>query len=130
MEFWKLFSQTGYVGKAVLLLLVFFSIQSWYYIIANYFRYKSFANDLEDFNKSLESTKDFSGLIKLVKSLDQNLISKGIKRMVAGFGEIYDYYFRTATPKIADERFKINLAEKELFVVLKAYEERAGEAIP
>jgi biopolymer transport protein TolQ len=124
MEFWKLFWQTGYVGKAVLLVLVFFSVQSWYYILANYFRYRAFINDLSDFNRNLENTRDFVSLIKMVKSLDQSLISKSIKKLVASFGEIYDYYFRNNQLKISDEKSKITLAERELEELILLEKER------
>jgi biopolymer transport protein TolQ len=111
MELWKVFLQTGYVGKFVLLVLFIMSIQSWYIIIANYFRYKAFKNLLNEAEALTKRAKDFPSLIKEVKEFESHLLGQSIKRVVVSFGEIYESYFEK---KNFDKELTLNLAEKEL----------------
>uniref|UniRef100_A0A7C4JU44 MotA/TolQ/ExbB proton channel family protein n=1 Tax=Thermodesulfobacterium geofontis TaxID=1295609 RepID=A0A7C4JU44_9BACT len=85
MELWKVFLQTGYVGKFVLLILLIMSIQSWYIIIANYFRYKAFKNLLYEIDSLIKKTKDLSSLIKETKEMEAHLLGHSIKKIVAFF---------------------------------------------
>ncbi len=115
MELWKFFLQIGYVGKTVLLILFFMSLQSWYIIIANFFRYKNFQDALEEINEKINKTKDFPSLIKLVRNMENNLLVRSIKKIITFFGEIYEYYFENEkTSHALDMDLTINLAEKEL----------------
>ncbi len=115
MELWKVFLQTGYIGKIVLFTLVFMSIQSWYIIIVNYFRYKNFKNLILEMELLITKNKDFSSFIKTVKELEPHLIGKSIKKIVASFGEIYEYYFENETlKKEGNMNLALSLAEKEL----------------
>jgi|UniRef100_A0A7V5N1Y2 biopolymer transport protein TolQ len=115
MELWKVFLQTGYVGKFVLLILLIMSIQSWYTIIANYFRYKAFKNLLYDIDSLVKKTKDFPSLIKETKEMESHLLGHSIKRVVVAFGEIYENYFeKKDESKNFNLEISLNLAEKEL----------------
>ena len=115
MELWKVFLQTGYVGKFVLLILLIMSIQSWYIIIANYFRYKAFKNLLYEIDSLIKKTKDLSSLIKETKEMEAHLLGHSIKKIVASFGEIYENYFeKRDQSKNFNLEIALNLAEKEL----------------
>jgi biopolymer transport protein TolQ len=115
MELWKVFLQTGYVGKFVLLILLIMSIQSWYTIIANYFRYKAFKNLLYDIDSLVKKTKDFPSLIKETKEMESHLLGHSIKRVIVAFGEIYENYFeKKDESKNFNLEISLNLAEKEL----------------
>jgi len=125
MELWKAFLQTGYVGKFVLLILLLMSIQSWYIIIVNYFRYRSFKHLLYEMESLVRKAKDFPSLIKGVKEIEAHLLGQSIKRIVVSFGEIYEYYFeKKEDSKNFDVELALNLAEKEL--VEKALIEQEG----
>lgn len=113
MELWKLFWQTTYVGKFVILILIFLSLQSWYYIILNYLRFRSYYQDLEQFNQLLEKEESFESLIKSIKSLGSEPLFYTVKRITAKFGDIYDFYFRKPLSS-EDFKFRLELAEKEL----------------
>lgn len=115
MELWKIFWQTGYVGKIVLLVLIFMSIQSWYIIIINYFRYKNFKNLISEMELLINKNTDFYSLVKIVKELEPHLLGKSIKKMVASFGEIYEHYFEKENFKKGENmQVVLSLAEKEL----------------
>ncbi|MCD6489558.1 MAG: MotA/TolQ/ExbB proton channel family protein [Thermodesulfobacterium sp.] len=115
MELWKVFWQTGYVGKFVLFVLIVMSIQSWYVIIANYFRYRYFRKLISNVESMLKRAKGFSSLIKETKNIESHLLGQGIKRVVASFGEIYETYFENQDfSKNIDKEIVLNLAEKEL----------------
>lgn len=115
MELWKVFWQTGYVGKFVLLVLLIMSIQSWYVIIANYFRYRYFKKLILNVESMLKRTKDFSSLVKETKKIELHLLGQSIKRVVASFGEIYETYFENQDfSKNLDKEVVLSLAEKEL----------------
>ncbi len=115
MELWKVFLQTGYVGKFVLLVLLVMSIQSWYIIIANYFRYKAFKKYLNEVNGLTKRAKNFSSLVKEVRELELHLLGESIKRLVASFGEIYEEYLENKdSSQDFDKKLSLNLAEKEL----------------
>ncbi|PMP68482.1 MAG: protein TolQ [Thermodesulfobacterium geofontis] len=91
------------------------SIQTWYIIIANYFRYKAFKNLLYSVDSLIKRTKDFPSLIKEIKELESNLLGHSIKRVVADFGEIYETYFEKAEQeKNFNSEIALSLAEKEL----------------
>lgn len=113
MELWKLFWQTTYVGKVVILILIFLSIQSWYYIILNYLRFRSYCQDLEQFNKLLEKEEKFESLIKSIKSLGSEPLFHTVKKITAEFGSIYDFYFKKPLSS-EDFKFRLELAEREL----------------
>lgn len=115
MELWKVFWQTGYVGKFVLLILIIMSIQSWYVIIANYFRIRHFKKLISEVELMLKKTKKFSSLIKEAKEMESHLLGQSIKRIVANFGEIYETYFENPNSSgNFDKEIALNLAEKEL----------------
>jgi len=115
MELWNAFLQTGYVGKFVLLILLLMSIQSWYVIIVNYFRYRSFKHLIYEMESLVKNVKDFPSLIKGVKETEAHLLGQSIKRIVVSFGEIYEYYFeKKEDSKNFDKELALNLAEKEL----------------
>ncbi len=115
MELWKVFLQTGYVGKFVLFVLLIMSIQSWYVIIANYFRYRAFKKLLHEMEHLTKRAKNFPSLIKEVKEIDFHLLGESIKRLVASFGEIYEEYFENkGFSQDFNKELSLNLAEKEL----------------
>jgi len=115
MELLKIFLQTGYVGKFVLLILLLMSIHSWYVILANYFRYKAFKNLLHETELLAKRAKDFPSLIKEVKEMESHFLGQSIKKIVASFGEIYESYFeKEKLSKNLDKELSLNLAEKEL----------------
>ncbi len=116
MELWKFFLEIGYVGKIVLLILLFMSFQSWYVIIINLLRYKSFQNNLEDLDQDINSVKDLSNLIKQVRAMRDNSLVRSIKKILVYFGDIYEYYFEN--DKLSQNLNKdliINMAEKEVW---------------
>lgn len=115
MELLKIFLQTGYVGKFVLLILLLMSIHSWYVILANYFRYKAFKNLLYETELLAKRAKDFPSLIREVKEMESHFLGQSIKKIVASFGEIYESYFEKENlSKNLDKELSLNLAEKEL----------------
>lgn len=123
MELWKLFWQTTYVGKAVILLLIFFSIQSWYYIFLNYFRFRNYYQKLAQFNELLEREGEFEKVVKSIKSLRSEQLFYVIKKITAEFSEIYEFYFKKSIP-IEDMRLRLELAEKELNEAMVLEKER------
>lgn len=95
------------------MILIFLSIQSWYYIILNYLRFRSYYQDLEQFNQLLEKEGEFESLIKSIKSLGSEPLFYTVKRITAKFGDIYDFYFKRPLSS-EDFKFRLELAEKEL----------------
>ncbi len=125
MNLWQVFLHTGYVGKCVVLILLVLSLQSWYIIISNYFRYNSFQELLEEVSEALTQVKTFPSLIKFVKNMETHLIGYALKKIIALFGDIYEYYFENLknSGKL-DMDLSIKLAEKELEEAIEIEKEK------
>lgn len=123
MELFKFFLQTGYVGKFVLLILLFLSLQSWYIIIINFLRYSKFKNSLETLEELLDQSKKLSSFIKNLKSKDENILLISAKKILTNFGDIYEKYFSSSQNE-SELKNNFFLVEKELQEIINIEKEK------
>jgi len=123
MELFKFFLQTGYVGKFVLLILLFLSLQSWYLIIINFLRYNKFKNSLETLEELLDQSKKLSFFVKNLKSKDENILLISAKKILTNFGDIYEKYFSSSQNELELKNIFFS-AEKELQEIITIEKEK------
>jgi len=114
MNLFQVFWQTSITGKVVLVILFFMSIQSWYYIINCYLRYKNFRRVLNLQAKRIKKVKTFSDVIKTVKGLEDPFLGFYLKKLVAKFAEIYEEYLKGCENRELSCGERVSLGEKEL----------------
>lgn len=124
MNLWTFFWQTSYVGKLVVLILIFLSLHSWYLIIFNYLKYKNFEKNLNKAESLIEGCKTLSELIKELKNWKDSFLAESFKKILSQFKELFEFYFEKSEALNLDkDSLNLTLVEKELEEKVKLEEE-------
>ncbi len=124
MNLWTFFWQTSYVGKLVVLILILMSIQSWYFIVFNYLRFRNFEKNLEKAEILIEKCNNLSEWLKEVKNWKEGFLADIFKRILSHFKEIFEFYFEKKGAVNPDKNeLTLSLAERELEERIKLEEE-------